>query len=47
MKNEKVETLSHGVLDPETPFQNMPVALFSDIKVNIPTFWKDADTCEY
>jgi hypothetical protein len=40
MKNEEVETLSHGVLDPETPFQNLPVALFSDRKVNISTFWK-------
>jgi hypothetical protein len=40
MKNEKVETLSDRVLDPETPVQNMPVALFSDRKVNICTFWK-------
>jgi len=30
MKNEKVETLSHGVLDPETPVQIMPIALFSE-----------------
>jgi hypothetical protein len=40
MKNEKVGILSHGVLDPETPFQNKSIALFSDRKVNIPTFWK-------
>ena len=35
-----METLSRVVLDPETPVQNMPVALFSERKVNISTFWK-------
>jgi hypothetical protein len=40
MKNEKVETLNPVVLDPETPVQNMRVALFSDRKINFPTFWK-------
>jgi len=47
MKNEKVEILSHGVLDPETPVQNMPVALFSERKrTSLRRGRRDADRFE-
>jgi hypothetical protein len=39
IKDEKRESgNTHGGLDPETPVHNMPVALFSNRKVNILMF---------